>query len=214
MAGYFKYIIIILGFIAVYSCSLPDTVPEGRYFNITPGFSTEFEVQETRYSLADGEEKRTYFLKEEVGDEIEKINGFPVYALLRYIKTTGSWQLDSVWTTWAQPDKYVKVENNLPIIKIQLPVKNGTKWDGNALNHLGEAIYRMRSFDDKLEITHRYDSTALELHVSREIYQRGVGMIYKEITNYQYCQATPDCIGKGIVTSGLSTIYKTISLPE
>lgn len=192
------------------SCDAP--VPEtADYFPVKAGLAWEYEVNETRYNVAEGPRKSTWYLREVIGAPLEEMNGFTVYKLERYRKDHAgdTWKIDSVWTLYRQPDKIVKIENNTPFIKLLLPSSDGLSWNGNALNTLSEQTYRLKTSAGGLaEVIQMADSSLVHLNKSIERYESGKGLVYKELRVYNYCQSTPDCIGKNMITSGRDLVYK------
>lgn len=205
------------GLLAVWLISCDGPAPEQRsadYFPVKTGLVREYEVSETRYSVTEGPQKSNWYLREVIGDVVGEVNGFAVYKLERYRKShaADTWKIDSVWTVYRQPDKIVKVENNTPYIKLLLPPSDGLSWNGNALNTLTEQTYRMRTPADggPAEVVQMADSSLVHLNKSIERYGAGEGLVYKELRIYNYCQSTPDCIGKNIITSGRDLVYKPL----
>lgn len=206
MDGYFKKIAFMVVFGLASSCNNDEISLEKDLFPLKVGNSMVYDVIETNYSVANGESIDKYQIKESIGELIS----MDTYALLRYKRKNEneSWSLDSVWKITKQSDKVVVSENNVSFIKAVLPIYDGLTWNGNALNNLDEELYTAKFIGEDIEITHKNDSNAISLNRRKEIYLPGKGMVYKEKTSYQYCQSSPDCIGKGIVTSGKSIIYK------
>lgn len=194
------------------SCDGP--VPEtADYFPVKSGLAWEYEVNETRYNVTEAPRKTTWYLREVIGEPVGEISGFAIHKLERYRKNQpgDAWKIDSVWTLYRQPDKIVKVENNTPFIKLLLPSADGLSWNGNALNTLNEQTYRLRTSPDGLaEVVQMADSSLVHLNKGIERYEAGKGLVYKELRIYNYCQSTPDCIGKNIITSGRDLVYKII----
>ena len=183
------------------------------FFPVETGLVREFEVNETRYSVTEEPRKSTWYLREVIGETLGEVNGFAVHRLERYRKehTGDAWKIDSVWAIYRQPDKVVQVENNTPYIKLLLPSSDGMSWNGNALNTLSAQTYRMRiSADGQAEVVQLADSSLVHLNKSIERYRADEGLIYKEIRVYSYCQSTPDCIGKNIITSGRDLVYRAL----
>jgi hypothetical protein len=209
MARYFKIILIAL-VSTVLGCSSNDSLKKQDYFPLEIDKSISYSVEEKNYTLTGGGKTSQYYIKETIGEQIGTVTEQPVYALIRHKRTRpeDTWSLDSLWSIYKQSDKVVKVENNVSYIKLALPLKAGITWNGNALNMLPALNYTTKTHPEGMEIIHYNDSSAVELNRSREIYAPDKGMIYKEVIHYKYCQSTPDCIGKGIVASGKSIVYK------
>ena len=196
----------------------PEAFPDGAgfgYFPLETGHFVEYEVHEIRYAVASTPVEARYLLKEVCGQSITSSTGQEQYRLERYRKNQPqqSWVLDSVWTAYRQPDRAVRVENNVPYVKLRFPVRDRATWNGNELNTLPPQDYEARlsttpvsyqelSFPRSLTVVQRYDSTLLTLDKSLEQYAPEVGLIYQESTSLVYCQDV-NCIGEGIIESGV-----------
>lgn len=203
----------------------PELPPDADFYPVHPGYSMEYRVTGHQYRVTDPEpETKTWYLKEIVGDSIGAMAGFPVYALQRFVRPdeAAAWQIDSVWALYRQPDKVVRIENNTPVLLLTLPVAENRKWDRNMLNTLSPSSYTL-SFTDPLTIrvTQVGDSSLIHYKKGHEIYRSGTGLVYKQVFDYQYCQTTPECIGKNIISSGYDITYEcltcghlTTTLPE
>jgi hypothetical protein len=207
-----RYLKILTGFffLIVFGCTEDRSIMQKDYYPLSQNNSLSYAVEEKNYSLTSGEKKTNYYIKETIGQPIGTINEKPIYSLMRYrkFKPEDGWVLDSLWTIYKQLDKVVKIENNIPYVKLILPSEPGKTWNGNSLNTLPNKSYKIFRHPEGIEVVHYNDSNAIELNRSREIYSPGIGMTYKEITHFKYCQSSSDCIGKGIVSSGKSIIYK------
>jgi hypothetical protein len=220
-----RILIILLAFGAL-ACSkneVENTSPTD-YYPLKKGLSLEYEVLEENYGVLSGKVEKKYFLKETVGDSVGKISETPIYKIERYKRQNNNenWKIDSVWTAYRLPDRAVKIENNTPFLKISFPVSDKKSWNGNAYNTLSAENYSLsvlknayslanQSFDKGIEIIQKQDSSAVILLKKKEIYLPNIGLVYKENTNFSYCQSTPNCIGKGIVESGKRVVYKALS---
>ncbi|MBC7861684.1 MAG: hypothetical protein IAF38_01845 [Bacteroidia bacterium] len=111
---------------------------------------------------------------------------------------TDSFKIQDVW--WANKTTTTAevVEENNRYTKLIFPVEENKTWNGNANNTLGPWDYEYINMDEPLTLgTLSFDKTC---HVNQfnsqgiviykkiydEKYARGVGMIYKEITDYTW----------------------------
>lgn len=203
----------------------PELPPDADFYPVYPGYSMEYRVTEHQYSITDPEpETKTWYLKEIIGDSIGSVAGFPLYSLQRFVRLSpaAAWQIDSVWTLYRQPDKIVRIENNTPYLLLTLPAIENRPWNRNVLNTLPPSPYSL-SFTDPLTIrvAQAGDSSLIHYKKGHEIYRSGTGLVYRQVLDYQYCQTTPECIGKNIISSGYDITYEclacghlTTTLPE
>jgi len=184
------------------------------YFPLETGAFRDYEVTETRYALAQPAQTRTYRIRETLGEKYTDASGQVVYVLERSVREGNGWQVDSVWSAWRTADGAFRTENGRVYLKIQFPVKEGSRWDGNLYNTLGKRFFEIKkedkpltissfTFDQTLTVVQQNDSTLLSLRRSQETYARDIGLVTREQTNVQYC-GTPACLGQGVINFGFT----------
>jgi hypothetical protein len=206
---------LVLGSLGCERSSVPYPTPGYDYFPLVSGQSAEYEVSETIYALAQPPLTRTYRLRETTGVPYTDASGLSVYPLERVRKNPqGEWVADSVFWAWRTVNQAFRVENGVTLVKIQFPMYEGKRWNGNVFNTLPEQIYQISilnkpletefgGYDKTLTVVQQNDSTLLSLRRSRDVYAEGTGLILRERTSVQYC-GTPDCRGKGIIEYGFT----------
>ena len=207
------WVALLLGSLGCERSNSPYPTPGYTYFPLIPGQSAEYEVTETTYALAQSPSTRTYQLRETTGAPYTDASGQSVYPLERARKNQqGEWVADSVFLAWRTVNQALRVENGVTLVKIQFPIYEGTRWNGNVFNTQPEQTYHITSlnkavktrfgtYDRTLTVVQQNDSTLLSLRRSQEIYAQDIGLIQRERTFVQYC-GTPDCRGKGIIDYG------------
>jgi len=197
--------------------SSPPTTPGFAYFPLATGQTWEYEVTETTYALNQLPQTRTYQLRETTGAKYTDASGQDVYPITRAIKSPqGDWISDSIFIAWRTLDQALRSENGGTYVKIQFPVSEHSRWNGNLLNTRPEQLYEIASldktrqigntiYDKTLTVVQQNDSTLLSLRRSQEIYAEGVGLVQRERTFVQYC-STPACIGQGTIDYGFSQL--------
>jgi hypothetical protein len=182
----------------LFSCQDKDETPisiteERDFYPLQKGIYNVYHVKEINYNIITGNLTKEYYLKELVTDSLLDGSGDYSYVINRYTKNTmpDSWKLDSVWTARYQSGQVIKVENNVPFVKLVFPFREGKKWNGNAFNTRGEETYQMdslyfsksynnMSFDSTLVQTQKQDSSSISQDYRKEIYAKGFGLIYKK----------------------------------
>ncbi|AXE17748.1 hypothetical protein DR864_08365 [Runella rosea] len=208
---------LLIGLTLLAGCTSSGPTPQEsdyRFFPLETGRFVEYQVQETSYALSKPPVQITYFLKEVCGPELKGRMGQTQYQINRFRRNTTAqnWSPDSVWMAYRLPDRAVKVENNLPLLKMIFPLFDGLTWNVNQYNTLPPQTCKARlsnlpftinslSFPTNLEIVQQKDSSLVSLVNFTERYAPNVGLIYKVSTTLQYCQ-NANCIGKGIVEFG------------
>ena len=136
----------------------------------------------------------TYQLKEYVESEFEGANGKTQYRLERYIRANDTipWEIKDVWAIYFLNNKLVKVEENIPIIKINFPVEIDKSWDGNKLNTQDSVLYTITnvdasdtvnsmSFDSVLTVTIYDEESLIDKKLVFNKYAKNIGLIDKTI---------------------------------
>lgn len=133
-----------------------------------------------------------FYILEVVESEFYDAENKKAYRLERYYKysDTSSWQLKDVWFFNIYPSMVQKVEENIRYIKLVFPIREGIRWDGNAMNNLKSEFYSYSHvnkpyiinslvFDSTVKVLHSNQSNLIEDNIRYEIYAKNIGMIYK-----------------------------------
>jgi hypothetical protein len=82
---------------------------------------------------------------------------------------------------------------------------DGSKWNKYLLNRGNEVILKTSNFSkdfgefkNSIHVIEKQDSS-LSIY---SVFADGIGLVYQENTVIDYCQTTPDCIGKSLISSG------------
>jgi hypothetical protein len=183
------------------------------YFPMQTGQFRIYEVDEILFTVL-GSDTSHYELKETVVDSFLNSTNTITYVLNRETRSTSivPRTFDSVWTARISDNFAVQVENNLSIVKLVFPVKQGLSWNGNELNSRTEKqfIYDLNVSDTNLfnnmwsDALKVIQSNVPENLINRderfEIYAKGVGLIIKNSIDLEYCQK--DCPATKSIESG------------
>ncbi len=173
------------------------------YFPGTKGSYIVYDVDSTAYTALPVDTIHAKFLIKEMIDSVFADNqGRPTLKIVRYKKTYSptipysqmSWEIQDVWAANKTVSTAEVVEENTRFIKLIFPVKSGKTWNGNAQNTIGEWNYKYEnvdealtinnlSFDKTLVVNQKYYPTLISYQRYTEKYAKGVGMIYREITD-------------------------------
>jgi len=182
------------------------------YFPLAIGDSIIYDVLTIDYSSLGGSiDTQNYQLLEVIADTFVDDESDIAWRLERFSRpdSSANWPLDpdSVWTAKVTPYQAIKVESNIPYIKLVFPVENGVKWDGNALNTIAKKEgdeYRIEDlglpdtignniFNNTLKVIQPFNTSKIGKYERSEVYARNQGLIYKESILVDYCDA-PECI--------------------
>jgi hypothetical protein len=210
-----------LTLIGTISCdSGEDAVPAetGKdYFPFRKGLYYVYDVVETEYVLSTPETME-YELKIQVVDSFFNLNEKLTYVIYRSKKMEGDtdWTYIDTWSGTLDSREVIVNEENIPFVKLKLPVDQGTEWNGNIYNTGEEDEYLLEeinkphtfngeNFDNCITINQNDNEDYIVfLDQRKEIYAKGVGLIYKETTQLNYCTAEAQgCLGQQVVESGL-----------
>ena len=182
-----------LFFCALLACSEeviepPNALFGADFFPLLKGHSVEYEVTHINYKEFEPTDSIFYYLKEEIGDTLSDFaSPFGTsQKVMRYTRTDTlqDWQLDSVWSIRHDFNRIIKVENNIPFVKLILPLDVNSNWNGNVLNALQPQQYNIENFLENtndygrsFKVVHRQDSSIVDKNISWEVYAEGIGMV-------------------------------------
>jgi hypothetical protein len=193
-----------------------DLLPQGReYFPLEIGHYVSYNIKETNYFLNEPRKtESSYQLKEVVKEQYKDLANNTTYRIERYRRANGrdNWVLWNVWTARIDYQAGIKVEENIPIIKLIFPLESGRRWNANTLNTSEPEEFEMRDFDKKftfsgklyektLTVVQKNDSSLVSKDKRIEVYAPNVGVIYKRNDVVQYCQFD-NCRGKAEIERG------------
>lgn len=202
------------------SCDTSDAnlglVPQGKeYFPLIVGNYVAYNVKEINYFLNEPRRtEATYQLKEVIKEQYKDLANNTTYRIERYRRANGrdNWTLLNVWTARVDYLAAIKVEENIPVVKLAFPTENGKKWNGNSLNTLNQDdfeikdmgksfIFAGKNYAETLTVQQSNDSTVINKDKRMEIYAKDIGVIYKKFDVVQYCQFD-NCRGKAEIERG------------
>jgi len=143
-----------------------------------------------------------YRIKEKFADTYTDNLGQPAIRLERYIKRYNPlkpydsipWSIKEIWMIHASNTSIQVLESNLRFTKLIFPVQEKASWNGNAGNTLGEQEYTYDYIDRKetlnsntlnqvLLVKQKDYRTLISYQYYSEKYAKGVGLVYREITD-------------------------------
>ncbi len=210
------------------SCSDEDPINTDvglNYFPLQTGDSWIYAVEET--TINQTRETKTYELRVVVMDSVMNTNGAYTYTFHRdkRMTETDSWQSYQTWTAEVSLNQLIQNEGNELFVKLIFPLSNDLTWNGNQFNNLpnmgnlfngkGSEVYHAGEYDQSKTLStnlqfaktititqNNFDDPIVGKDVRKEVYARDVGLIYKEITQLEYCTAV-DCLGQQKVDKGI-----------
>lgn len=174
------------------------------YYPIDSGHYVAYQVDSIRYLDQFDRDTASYQIMEVIGDTFydnenqlsRKIN---VY---RRPNSNSAWALQKVWHVKQTTTNVQKIEDDLRFIKLVFPQSNNTTWNGNIYIPETEPFKIYQNWEYGYSNVHQpytvnsfsFDSTVIvteievldnviERTVSKAVYAKGVGMIYREWDN-------------------------------
>lgn len=226
MRKLYKYLPVVL--LVLLGCGGDEGIrpSDAEYFPLRKGFYQVYSVHSVRYMARTKVEDVVYQLKTEVVDSFVNEQGGYTYTIHRSRRNTETdpWQVQPLWSVRLTSTNVVVNEENVSFIKLVFPAIENRKWNGNALNDLGEDEYTLASGDsyelESGETLGEYiqvvQEDAFDIITGRdrrqEVYVRNVGLVYREIDDVVYCSTEGQCeIGAEIIDSGIIYVQTLIS---
>jgi hypothetical protein len=203
-----KYLYIVILIVAFASCkkkSAPAPVIDvgTDYYPTAIGKYVIYEADSTVYDeFTHLPTNYKYQIKEKIEEQFTDNEGKPALRLMRYIKkydpnvaySAMPWTIKSAWMVNVSATDVEVVEENIRFTKLIFPVKEGSTWDGNAKNTIGEWTYTYLGidapqtinsvyFDKALTVKQKDYRTLISYQYYIEKYARGTGLVYREITD-------------------------------
>ena len=170
-----------------------------------------------------------YFLKVKTIESAVSQEGGITYVLSLEKRTavTNPWIRLATYSARISDDKAILAEGNTSYVKLLLPPQEGLRWNGNSFNTLGGAetcsnspcdLYAYQDVGKRYTLSSTMDfenTISIEQQnsvdpivgddVRKEVYAKGVGLVYKESRVLKYCtEATRNCVGKKFIDSGFT----------
>ncbi len=129
-------------------------------------------------------------IKEEIAEPFIDNQGDTALKINRYKRqdSTFQWSLSDVWSLKKTNQNIQKVEENIRLIKLALPVSLPKIWNANALNNLESESYSYSwihkpysTYDSTVWVQHKSLLTAVSEEDSYEVYALNVGMVEKKV---------------------------------
>jgi hypothetical protein len=208
---------IILTLLAV-SCSSHEFKPADiglEYFPLRAGYYQTYTIDEVLYSEVAEPETLAYQLKVQITDSFPNNDGTFTYVLHRSKRpdANSAWENLDTWSVRGDDRELIVNEGNIPFVKLTFPLKRGNAWNGNKFNSHDEDEYEVVALDQSFTaggtifdktltvLQENNEDLIVFLDERKEVYARGVGLIYKEAKQLHYCTAD-NCRGQQKIESG------------
>lgn len=176
------------------------------YFPLAIGNFWIYDVTETTFNnkpKTSAGDSVNYQVRERIAETYTDQSGQLTYKIIRSRRTLPSaeWGQDSLVIIHKLQNSVQISHNNIKTINLIFPVTEGKTWNGNAFNNRGTAefIYnevgnpftiRDTVYDKTVRVIQAYDKNIINFEDQQEVYAYGVGLIYKRVIDYNYCDGS------------------------
>ena len=203
----------------------PDNTRTGYdYFQLSPGQYRIYDVFRINYNFVGENDTSRFELKQLVESVYLNQEGDSAYVIQNFHRQNKEelWKLDSIQHIRLNTRQLIKQSNNQSIVKLVFPVGEGITWDSNLLNTAPADSFRMVNVHQPFQVLDSlYEQTLTVLqqnvldtivrqNVQQEVFALQTGPVYRIRKILNYC-ATSDCIGQGIITTGIFEEMKLTS---
>lgn len=182
-------------FFLLFSCQTIDykmPIYYSDYFPVEFNNTKEYFVTSISHTSF-GTDSSSYYLKETIAEFFIDDQGDSAYKLERFWKTDSleDFVIKDIWIIKKTISSAELVEENERFIKMIFPLSKYSYWDGNSYNGRGTQEYTIENlhssylingfnFDSSVTVIQNYISNQIEYESEKEVYAKGLGLIYKE----------------------------------
>lgn len=197
-----------------------------EYYPTTVGKYVIYNVDSTIYnSLSQNTIVTKYQIKEKITENFTDNEGQNALRLERFIKKYNPlksydsipWTIKEVWMVNATNKSVQVVEGNVRFTKLIFPIQQNANWNGNAKNTMGEWLYSYeyidktetignKQVDNVLSVKQKNYRTLISYQNYAEKYAKGIGLVYREITDVLSNNVIANVPVEGRIEDGV--IYK------
>lgn len=190
-------------------------VKDTEWVPLETGRYSVYDVEESRYAPGRLPETSYYEMLVEVVDSFPVAGEEYTYVIHRRTRSDegAAWAFLDTWSARSDGHQVIVSEGSVPFVRVKFPVTIGNRWDGNALNTLGEDTYAYRdvgaplqvnghSFMHTMTVEQEYNDDVIVFTDKRtEVFAPDVGLVFKEVIQLYYC--TDDaCLGQQKIDRG------------
>ncbi|GAB4027150.1 hypothetical protein [Spirosoma gilvum] len=196
---------------------------DSAYFPIQPGDYWIYQVTQENYTLTGAPTTKTYQLQQKVSNSYTQ-NGQVFFQVEESVKLSAQsdWQINAIRTVYKNLSEVVSQDNNVPKVQLLFPIAATTSWNLNSYNANPDTLLHYKdtgrsfsvgshAFDRTVSVVGDNDSTLVSQQKYSRVYAQNVGLVYRENTSLTYCQSSPDCLGKGIISAGTRLKWRLLT---
>jgi hypothetical protein len=211
-----------------FACKKKTEDPPDLGYDYAPTNIGKYVVYDVDSVVYDDFKHDTTYFKYRIKEKLEEVyidnQGRRAIKLVRYIKLFNDsisydniqWAVKDVWNYTKTATTLEVVEEDIRFTKLIFPVKEGSTWNGNANNVLGEWEYEYsyvdktetingKSFENVLMVIQKNDKgNAIHREYYVEKYAKEIGLVYREIKNLYSTTVTAGIPVEQRITSGVT----------
>lgn len=201
------------------SCTKENNAPaadlQTEFYPLKLGSVYIYDVDSVAYSNFTGTNLKYQFqLKDSVADTFLDLTGQTNYRIERCRKTLNTdWKIQQVYSRSKTLRAGEEFFNNQRFIRILFPPKQGTTWNGNSKNTIGDQGYTIEdgilpltvnglSFDSTVTVKEIDEFNLIREDLTKSTYAKNVGLVQKTV------KAVDKNISSGVITNGAVYSYK------
>lgn len=206
-----------------YSCTKENNAPaidlQSEFYPLIVGSVYVYDVDSTAYSNFTGTSANYKFqLKDSVAATFVGLTGDTSYRVERYRRNTPSsnWIIQQVYSRNKTVRAGEEFFNNQRFVRLVFPPTQGTFWNGNSKNNIGNQEYIIEdgilpftvnnlSFDSTVTVKEIDEFNLIREDLVNSTYAKNVGLVQKTVT------AVDKNISTGVITNGSVYSYKLVS---
>lgn len=193
-----------------------DIKPIETFFpKIKLGTYWEYETKKIVLSTTQKTETKNY--EKDLVTSIVNYNGIEYFVISTFSKSNLNDSYTQTSTKLWQLTNKILIENSGKdsFQKISLPIEKNTSWkqslylNSDLQNHskvseVNKPYYFNNSeYFDGFNVILKNDSSAVLLNQQNEVYSPKFGLLESKVKEFQYCQSSKECLGKGIIENGI-----------
>ncbi len=205
------------------SCTKENNAPafdlQGEFYPLKVGSVYIYDVDSTAYSnFTGGKIDYTFQLKDSIAETFVGLTGDTSYRVERYRKENlaSNWTFQQVFSRNKTSRAAEEFINNQRFVRLVFPPSQGTFWNGNSKNTIGNQEYIIEegilpltinslTFDSTVTVKEIDEFNLIREDLVKTTYAKNIGLVQKTVT------AVDKNISTGVITNGSVYTYKLSS---
>lgn len=193
-------VFIVFGVVSCTQTELPDSSVYGYdYYPLKATDTLFYKVRRIEHNTLIPDDTVQYYTMRISADTIETVNGEDKldYFYYRFDPDEELWLADSVVRAYKSLSQVRELRNSIQTKPLIFPLKRDLIWEGNLYNSHAPMLYELvginvdttidkSQFSDVVLILQNNESSIVHKDLREEVYQKGVGLVYRKNEVYKY----------------------------